>query len=535
METIESKKFRGGYYTPEKLANLISKWCIKKREDTILEPSAGDGKFVAAAHEIQKNLGKKDSGDTILAVEISEKESEKISKDYAQVINDDFFTVFENELLSKKTFDVVLGNPPFIRYQSFDNNLREKAFTNMKRFGFEPNKMTNIWVPFLLLSIQLLNEDGRMGMVIPAELLQVDYAGEIREYLIKAFDELLVLTFNENIFDNAQQEVVVLLGRKKSKNKGVRIIDFNSLDEVTMSVLKQREQNAELKILKPSKNKWLKFFLSNDEIKVFEKSQKNPIFQQADTLMEVNVGVVTGQNKFFILDKETIDKYNLQNSVKEIITRAEQIKGSSINTKILEALYDSNKKVSLFTPGEHLSESEKKYISFGEENKYHIGYKTRIRREWYRVPVSWYPEAFFLRQVHEYPRIIVNETKATNTDTLHKIRAKNKIDIENIALSFMNSYTLLQCELTGRSYGGGVLTFEPGEVRQLKIPYYEFDKNSKNDIKKLIDNNDYEGAVTLIDSFVLSEERGFTSDDINSYRNAWFKLKNRRIERKKKK
>ena len=44
-ENTTQKKLRGGYYTPQKLANYITKITLKDKMK-ILEPSCGDGSFL---------------------------------------------------------------------------------------------------------------------------------------------------------------------------------------------------------------------------------------------------------------------------------------------------------------------------------------------------------------------------------------------------------------------------------------------------------------------------------------------------------
>lgn len=43
-----SQKLRGGYYTPQNLADYVTKWVLSKNPKTILEPSCGDGVFIQA-------------------------------------------------------------------------------------------------------------------------------------------------------------------------------------------------------------------------------------------------------------------------------------------------------------------------------------------------------------------------------------------------------------------------------------------------------------------------------------------------------
>ena len=65
-------------------------------------------------------------------------------------------------------------------------------------------------------------------MVLPAELLQVTYAGELREYLAGHYSELTVVTFRRLVFDGIQQETVLLLGIRSDGGPG--LISFVELD-----------------------------------------------------------------------------------------------------------------------------------------------------------------------------------------------------------------------------------------------------------------------------------------------------------------
>jgi len=42
IENIDSKKLRGGYYTPQPIADFICKWAITNPMQKVLEPSCGD-------------------------------------------------------------------------------------------------------------------------------------------------------------------------------------------------------------------------------------------------------------------------------------------------------------------------------------------------------------------------------------------------------------------------------------------------------------------------------------------------------------
>ncbi len=119
------QKLRGAYYTPQKLANAMVRLFASENIDTVLEPSCGDGVFLDAL----KETGLLDKVSRVEAVEIETPEAQKVSDRYkdtpkVKVINRDFFD-FYKEALGKKTFDLILGNPPYIRYQYLKESQRE--------------------------------------------------------------------------------------------------------------------------------------------------------------------------------------------------------------------------------------------------------------------------------------------------------------------------------------------------------------------------------------------------------------------------
>ena len=214
------RKLRGGYYTPLQLADYLTKWAIRSPADRVLEPSCGDGSIVSSA------ASRLDERGAITAIEIVAGELEKAqNKAHHFVPRMDwccgsFFHYFPN-LLAGAKFDAAIGNPPFIRFQYFNRKERAQAFSMLNAFGYRPTGLANAWVAFVQLSVELLRDGGRLAMVVPAELLQVQYAAELRYRLPALFEEVLVVAFKELVFPEIQQEVLLLLadGRNRDRDK----------------------------------------------------------------------------------------------------------------------------------------------------------------------------------------------------------------------------------------------------------------------------------------------------------------------------
>lgn len=531
-------KLRGGYYTPQIITEFICNWAIDQNTRNVLEPSCGDGNFLAAAvnrlTEVNTELPIEES---IMGIELCPEEACKAKQYNTRVVCDDFFEYYKNHIANKVYFDAIVGNPPFIRYQNVDEKSRNIAFQFMKDVGMHPTKLTNIWLPFLILSALALTTNGKLGMVIPAELFQVNYAGETREFLARFFDRLTLITFQKLVFEEIQQEVVLLLGERTSENKGIQVIELNDLEDLRNFRL-DNFYNYEVKKLNHSDEKWVKYFLSCAEIELMRKLRNNPDISCTTDLFEINVGLVSGENSFFLLNRNMVEEHQLSKATRMVIGKTEQLKGVILSERDFRELVEKGKKVYMFMPKDlpfsKLSKAEQEYIRYGVDQGFDKGYKCRIRKNWYCVPQSWEPDAFILRQVNRFPRIILNHVNAVSTDTIHKVRFLEGINPEFVAAAFVNSFTLALSEITGRSYGGGVLTFEPGEIRKLMIPMKNAEKLDVNRIDTLIREDRIDEVLNYTDQILLADGLGLSQDEIIMLRNIWLKLSERRLGRKEK-
>lgn len=223
----ENQKLRGGYYTPACIAEFLARWAVRDQADEILEPSCGNGVLLAASANRLRELGQIPSQicSQIQGIELYDSEVQAtkqslenlgISTPEKCLMTGDFFDYDEQAWgIIRRRFNVVIGNPPFLRYHHFPEEQRERAFRIMQTAGMHPTRLTNAWVPFLIASSLRLKANGRLAMIIPAELLQVKYAEETRQFLAKHFSSLTIVTFRRLIFKDIQQEVVLLISRKK--------------------------------------------------------------------------------------------------------------------------------------------------------------------------------------------------------------------------------------------------------------------------------------------------------------------------------
>lgn len=539
-ENITQKKLRGGYYTPQKLANYITKITLKDKMK-ILEPSCGDGSFLKSIKNILDNSDY--SAEKIDAVEYIEEEANKSKKilkdiDCASVINDDFYNFYVN---CKKKYNLIIGNPPYIRYQYLTAFQREKQSQVLIKNKMKSNKLINSWVFFLVACIELLEKNGTIAFVIPAEIMQVAYAEDLRDYLSKHLSKINIISFNELLFEDAEQEVVVLIGKKKDKEKECLIA--NCLYDNVDDFIRKYNQNDLIyeKIL--NNDKWTRYYLNEKENNVIEDIKQDSRFRKLGDVGLVNVGITTGNNDYFSLDDNSVKKYDLKKYTKPLIGRSSQTHGlvfdeddwkKNVNKGVKAYLLTINENVNV----EDMSEVQREYIKIGEDNGANKGYKCRIRKKWYSVPSIWIPDAFLLRRSNVYPKFVLNGIDAVSTDTMHRIKIKDEYDNKKILLSYYNSISFAFSELCGRSYGGGVLEILPKEAENIIIPNIDdMDEQNVNRLIGILDDNirnkkDIRDAIKVMDKEILENYLGISADTISMYRKIWKTLNDRRMNRK---
>ncbi|NOU16842.1 MAG: class I SAM-dependent methyltransferase [Bacteroidales bacterium] len=531
IENATAEKLRGGFYTPEPIAEFILRWGINGSTDfDILEPSCGDGVFLEQLKELKSKYN------SITAIEFDEIEAQKADKidlKDKQIINDDFHTYCNN---TNQRFDLIVGNPPYIRYQFFNRQQQVEAGDIFIKAGLTYSKLTNAWVSFVVGSSLLLKErGGRIGFVLPAEILQVSFALQLRKFIAHFYNKINIISFEKLVFPNIQQEVVLLLceknGTKEHNIEHIELKDARELNTLDTTRLKSPQKKIDFK-----SNKWTFYFLEQEEIDFLENIAKNRNIPTLGKYANVEVGITTGSNAFFTVPLTTVEEYDLQGYAKPMVGRSVQVNSVIFTEKDWELNKNSKAKAHLLTFPDKQNLNQKngavKYIAYGESLGINKGYKTSIRNDWFVVPSLKISEALFIRRNNLYPRLIINEAKAYTTDTMHRVFVKQGTDINALTASYYNSLSLAFAEVCGRSHGGGVLELMPNEAEKILLPYHKDNASLISQIDKLIrDKTDIEEVLEITNKVILEECYGLTKREINIAHSIWKKLSARRLNR----
>lgn len=527
-ELQTEQKLRGGYYTPSDLAGYLSKWIVSASPTAILEPSCGDGAFFDALLEAGLSTSTHVTG-----FELFEEEAAKARKrlcGHGEVFGEDFLGYAVDMMRrGEMPFDGVVGNPPFVRYQFLPEEFQLRAEQIFRHLNLKFTKHTNAWVPFILASVALLQPGGRLAMVVPAEIIHVTHAQSLRTYLGSVCTRLMVIDPEELWFDGTLQGAVLLLAEKKHAADdhidGLGILPvrgkqflWRDPDEAFAAIPRMNGRTVE--------GKWTRALLSAAERDLLDELREHKNVKVFDDVADVDVGIVTGANKFFLVPDEVVRQYELTQWAHPMFGRSEHCPG------IVYDVGQHRRNASQGTPANFLwlkgklNKKAEEYIKMGEAQKLHTRYKCRIRTPWYTVPSVYSTPVGMLKRSHSTPRLIFNSAGAYTTDTAYRITSRGP-RAELLVYSFINALTSLSAELEGRHYGGGVLELVPSEIERLLLPVSE-----RIDVDLL----GLDKAVRTMPMEIVVEQQtrrtlgaiGLAKADQNTLLGAWDKMRNRR-------
>jgi adenine-specific DNA-methyltransferase len=465
------EKILGAVYTPPRIASALVRWAVRSPADRVLDPACGEGVFLAAARARLADLAAPPpaarSGDKrpiCTGVDVDPQAAAAA----AGAICSDFFEWAQSSLFqTAPVFDAIVGNPPFIRSHLFPERSRQLAFQQMRAMGLRPSRLMSTWAPFIAVSSKLLSETGRLAFVVPEELLHVGYAEGLRRFLLSRFRRVIVCLSDGDIFPSVQQSVVLLLcDNDPAGSGGLLTLPFARLEEGPPYSVDPAPAWGWC-------SKWTHLFLSPSERQTVSESFHQLTWSPFREYGRVEVGVVTGSNDFFIVSRSEAEALGDGSYLTPIITSARDLRGINASAGDFDLLVEQDRPAFLIhtsEPIEALPPSLRNYLAHGIEQKINLRFKCRNREPWYAVPSVWPADALLLRQAGEAPKLVHLSKKSTSTDTIHRVRWQNPELGKRHAAGFLNTWTLIACELTGRSYGGGVLELMPSEANDIPLP-----------------------------------------------------------------
>ncbi len=216
------------------------------------------------------------------------------------------------DIMSAGGFDVVIGNPPYVRQESIDKN--DKEFLSQKyKVG---NGSADLYVYFYEKALKLLKYNGLLGYITPNKWFKTKYGINLRKFL---FDyRIIEITdfFELPIFQDASTEPQIILIQNCRSLENFKYYPVSSANEfisslINYSIIDKSNLNND---------SWILSNMNNNSI--LSKIYNNTITLKDYTNNGIEYGIKTGFNKAFIIDEHTKNKLvNEDPKSKELIKK----------------------------------------------------------------------------------------------------------------------------------------------------------------------------------------------------------------------
>jgi adenine-specific DNA-methyltransferase len=513
LDNSTARKARGAFFTPDGITEHIAEWAIRTSSDRVLEPSTGEAAFLTAAVRRLITLGRREP--IVDGVEIHGPSAEvargmvAAAGGRAKIIVSDFFLVN-----ATPTYDAIIGNPPFIRYQDWTGEQRDRARFAALHQGVGLTGLSSSWAAFVAHSAGFLKPGGRLGLVLPAELLSVNYAAPVRRFLLENFASVELVVFDEQVFPDAEADTVLVKAAGWKQNPAGHASLRQTRNATTLGTLESGTTWAPV----DTADRWTPMALSETTASVMSRLAENNIFGPLEAYGDTSLGAVTGGNRFFALSPARVKELGIprRDLLRISPPGSSHLRGLALTDTGMTRLGQRDQPTWLLWPSGTPAEATLRYIEFGHATGVDQAYKCRVRKPWWRVPVLAAPDLLLTCMNADTARLTTNSAGARHLNSIHGVYLHDELRAlgrDVLPVASLNTMTLLSAEIVGRSYGGGILKIEPREADRWWMPSPAILTEHrlalaaiKPRVQRHLQRKDLPSAVALVDT-VLFEGR----------------------------
>lgn len=489
-KTMQERNCMGQFATPYPLAVDVAREAQRLLGANTLpihfgEPSIGTGVFYSALRDV---FGK-DRIASAVGVEI-----DKAFTSAARDLWGNDLRLITGDFTSPEVLDqalprpnLIFANPPYVRHHHLDFAQKERLRARAQAItGIPVSGLAGLYVYFLLLAHDWLEDDGLAVWLIPSEFMDVNYGTALKTYLTERVTLLHIHRFDPLAvqFDDALVSSAVVIFRKTPPPPGWAgrfTFGGRSLREPALT------QEVPLTTLRAAR-KWSGYPNDPSTVVPALPTNKGRSLHVLGDLFRVSRGIATGANEFFVLSRMEARSLQLPDEfLRPILPSPRVLRGA----RIIERGEDghpilADPQVVIDCPLEE-EDIKKRYLplwNYLEDGKQQglLGrYLISKRKLWYKQEQRETP--LFLstymgrgnKETGQPFRFILNRSDAIAPNVYLMLyptgalaallRRCPTLDAE--ILDLLGEITAGELKSEGRVYGGGLHKIEPKELARL--------------------------------------------------------------------
>jgi type I restriction-modification system DNA methylase subunit len=214
----------------------------------------------------------------------------------------DFEIYFGDVFQQQKGFDIVVGNPPYVRQEKL------KDIKDLLKKEFECFVGTaDLYVFFYERGLQLLRNHGVLAYITSNKFYRSAYGKKLRSYL--TFNSKLhqIIDFgDEKVFEAIAYPTVVVLAKEKTQDNSFNALVWNKEKPIEQFMEVVETQSFSMPQQSLNSNGWQ--FVDEAALRLLEKLRQSgtPLGEYVEG--RFYRGILTGLNEAFVVDRATRDR-----------------------------------------------------------------------------------------------------------------------------------------------------------------------------------------------------------------------------------
>jgi hypothetical protein len=472
----EALRAKGQFWTPPWVAEAMVAYPVAAGAAVIFDPAVGAGAFFLAARKVAAEMGRdvRCVGAELDAQALVEARRNGVPEtDLAGVAIRDFVQDHPQGM-----FEAIVANPPYIRHHRLSSTV--KAF--LRRFcvsliGRPLDGRAGLHVYFLLRALQLLQPDGRLAFIVPADTCEGVFARPLWDWITSRYCLEGVVTFSPDAspFPGVDTNPLILMirnGRPRKEFLWARCSqsETNALKAWVLSGFADAAGDG-LVVRKRDLAEALQTGLSREPT---SRSTRGAVLADYATVLR---GIATGDNEFFHLTAARAAELGIpQAFLTPAIGRTRDVTGDEVDSDTFSGLEASGRPTLLFSPdGRPLNafpETVQAYLRQGEKEGIPKKPLLSTRRPWYKMERRDPPPILFAYLGRRNARFVRNRAGVVSLTCLLCVypRENDPAHVEKLWQVLRHPATIANLVLVGKSYGGGAIKVEPRALESLPLP-----------------------------------------------------------------